>query len=476
MKTNPKTFPDNFFWGAAFAANQMEGAYDEDGKGLCIADINEFKGDIPAEKRSNKELSAVQVKELLEKENGRFPKRRGIDFYHTYKEDIALLKQLGFNSFRTSINWARIFPNGDDEQPNEAGLQFYDNLFDELHKNGLEPLITLSHYEMPLHLALEYNGWSNRRLIDFFEKFAKVVMERYKDKVKYWILVNQINLFHHESFNHLGIPEDQVENLEQAKMQGLHNELVACGRVMKAGREINPDFRFGFMAYYDNANPATGTSENMMKALEHDRINWYFSDMNVFGKVPSYMYRYYEDHGLEIEITEQDEEDLANTVDFVTFSYYYSKNIDEQGNLVANPGIKKANDWGWGFDPLGMRVALNQYWDRYRLPLMITENGMGFTEKPGPDGIVHDPYRVEFYREHLRQAREAIRDGVDLIGYYAWGPMDIVSCSSSEMEKRYGFIHVDLDNDLQGSGKRTFKESAGWLQQVLTSGGKEGLD
>lgn len=474
MKKNPKTIPQNFFWGGAVAANQLEGAYQEGGKGLCIADINEYREDLPPEKRSNKELSAKKIYELLGKDEANFPKRKGIDFYHTYKEDLKLLSGMKLNSFRTSINWARIFPNGDDETPNEEGLKFYDDLFDEMHKNGMEPLITLSHYEMPLNIALKYNGWSNRKTIEMFVKYCKIVFERYKNKVKYWILVNQINLIHFESFNHLGIPSDQVENLMNAKYQGVHNELVACAQAMKVGREINPNFQFGMMIYYGNAVPEYGSSEAQMAAIKHNQQQYYYSDVSVRGYIPSYMYRFYEENNLNIEITQQDIESLKNTVDFVTFSYYYSMNINEKdSDCYPNKFTKSANDWGWGMDPVGLRVALNEYYDRYQLPIMITENGMGFYDNVEEDGAIHDPYRVEFYREHIRQMKEAIYDGVEVIGYYAWGPIDLVSCSSCEMEKRYGFIYVDYDNHHNGTGKRMIKDSYYWFKEVIESNGEK---
>ena len=474
MKYNKNKFPKDFLWGGAVAANQLEGGYLDGGKGLCIADINEFKGDLPPEKRSNKELSTIEVEELLNKKDGNFPKRLGIDFYHTYKEDIALLAGMKMKSFRTSINWARIFPNGDDEIPNEEGLKFYDDLFDELLKYGIEPLITLSHYEMPLNIALKYNGWYNRKTIDMFEKYCRTVFERYKDKVKYWILVNQINLITYESFNHLGIPSDRVENILEAKYQGIHNELVACGRVIKAARKINPKFKIGAMTYYGNAFPERGSSEDMLAAVKYGQLQYYYTDVEVRGYIPSYMYRFYEDNQLNIEITQSDIEDLKNTVDYVTFSYYYTTNINAQcKDTIPNKNIKSANEWGWGMDPVGLRVALNEYYDRYQLPIMITENGMGFYETIGEDGHIHDKYRVEFLKEHILQIKEAIHDGVDVIGYYPWGPIDLVSCSSSEMEKRYGFIYVDYDNYHQGTGKRMIKDSYYWYKKVIESNGED---
>ena len=466
-------FPNNFLWGGAVAANQIEGAYNEDGKGLCIADINEFKGNLPPEKRENKEMSLKEANELHNNTHAIFPKRYSIDFYHTYKEDIKLLAGLNINSFRTSINWARIFPNGDDSEPNEEGLKFYDCLIDELLKYNIEPLITISHYEMPLNIATKYNGWYNRKTIEMFTKYCKVLFERYKDKVKYWILVNQINLIHIESFNHLGIPSDCVENLLEAKYQGLHNELVACGQAIKIGKSIRSDFQIGVMSSYGIPYAETGSSEDNLAALKYSQLEYYVSDVAVNGTIPYYMYRFYEDNHLNIDITEQDLSDIKNTVDFVSISYYYTSNINSKNkNRFHNCHIKTTNEWGWGMDPIGLRVALNQYYDRYHLPMIIAENGMGFYEHINVDGTLHDDYRINYFREHIMQLKEAIKDGVELIGYYPWGPIDIVSCSSSEMEKRYGFIYVDLDNELKGSGKRYIKDSYHWYKKVIESNGE----
>ena len=292
--------------------------------------------------------------------------------------------------------------------------------------------------------------------------------------MKYWILVNQINLFHIESFNHLGIPSDRVDNLMEAKYQGLHNELVACARAVKIGKEINPNFQLGVMASYGIPYPETGSSEDNLAALKYSQQEYYVTDMAVNGEIPYYMYRFYEDNDLNIEIIEQDKEDLKNTVDYVSFSYYYTSNINSQSQgRFHNSHIKVTNDWGWGMDPLGLRIALNQYYDRYHLPIIISENGMGFYEKMNEDGTVHDDYRINYIKEHIMQIKEAIHDGVNVIGYYPWGPIDLVSCSSSEMEKRYGFIYVDLDNELKGTGKRSLKDSYYWYQKVIASNGEE---
>lgn len=473
MKKNANKFPNDFLWGGATAANQWEGAWQEGGKGLCAADINEFKGDLSPEERNNYDFTTEEIISLINDKEKYFPKRFGIDFYHNYKEDLALLAGLGLNSFRTSINWARIYPNGDDAEPNEEGLKFYDNVIDEMLRLGMEPLITISHYEIPLNIALKYNGWYGRETIDLFVKYCETLFRRYKDKVKYWILVNQINTFEIESFNHLGIPIDRVENINEARYQALHNELVACGRAIKIGKEINPDFMLGEMSSYHNSFPVIGSSKNMMTALKNEQLNYYFSDVETRGKIPSYMYRFYEEQGFNIEITEQDLEDLKNTVDFVSFSFYSVSNIDEEGKIHRNMYNDKVNEWGWSTDPEGLRFALNQYYDRYQVPLIVAENGMGFYEKMDENGCIHDDYRIEIVRNNVRQVKEAIYDGVEVLGYYPWGPIDIVSCSSSEMEKRYGFIYVDYDNYHNGTGKRILKDSYHWYKKVVESKGED---
>ncbi|MBL1224427.1 glycoside hydrolase family 1 protein [Enterococcus sp. BWR-S5] len=477
MKKNPTTFPDNFFWGGAVAANQLEGAYLEGGKGLSVADINRFRDDIDIRKKGNKEIATEDIEFAINDKEGIYPKRAGIDFYHTFKEDLKLLAGTGMNSFRTSISWARIFPKGDELEPNEEGLKFYDALIDEIIANGMEPLITLSHYEMPLYLTTQYNGWHDRKMIDFFTCFSEVLFNRYKGKVTYWILVNQMNLITHESFNHLGIPSDRVENLLEAKYQGVHNELVACARAVKIAKEIDPAFQIGMMSYYGNSYPASCKPEDVLAALKNNQMEYFYSDVLARGYYPGYAYRFFEDKGIDIVFGEKDEEDFRNTVDFVTFSYYYTRIIDAESSKKEDPSYAnpylEANDWGWAIDPIGLRIALNEYYDRYQLPLMITENGMGFYEQLNEKNTIEDDYRIDFLRLHIEAMKEAIHDGVDLIGYYPWGPIDLVSCSSSEMSKRYGFIYVDLDDYGKGSGKRYKKKSYDWYKQVVDSNGEE---
>lgn len=473
----PKGFPANFLWGGAVAANQLEGAYAEGGKGLCVSDLNEYHANVPLASKYNGEATTASVKEAMEAEDRVFPKRWGIDFYHTYEQDLKLLGELGLKTFRTSIDWARIFPNGDDAEPNEEGLAFYDHLIDAIVRNGMEPMITCSHYEMPVALALKYKGWASRELIGLFERYCQVLFDRYHDRVKLWILVNQINLVSVESFNHLGICADKVENLAEAKYQGVHNEMVACARATRYAHENYPDLKIGMMLCGGPDYPASPDPEDVLGCYRHNQMEYYFGDVLLRGIYPGYVLRFFEDNGYDIQFGAHDLEDLRNTADFMSFSYYYSsvcsaKSFADGNRDFANDRLP-ANPWGWSIDPVGLRYTLNAYYDRWQCPIYVTENGLGAHDVLEKDGTIHDPYRVEYFRAHIEQMRQAIQDGVDLRGYYAWGPIDIVSCSSSEMSKRYGFIYVDLDDEGKGTGRRIRKDSFAWYHDVIaTNGGK----
>ena len=482
MKQVKTGFPKAFLWGGAIAANQAEGAFLEGGKGWSVADILKVQDAGDLKKKSNKETSRNDIDFALQDKEGYYPKRYGIDFYHTYKEDLKLLAGMGLKTFRTSISWSRIFPNGDDPQPNEEGLRFYDALLDEIIKNGMEPLITLSHYEMPLHLATHYQGWYNRKTITFFVNYCETVMRRYKDKVKYWIVVNQINLIHHESFNHLGIPSDTVENLMEAKYQAIHHECTASALVTKLAHQINPDFQVGMMVYDGLSEPLTCKPEDVFANMQRNQREYFFTDLLLRGEYPGYMLRYFKEHDIHLDIREEDEQVLKeHPADFLALSYYYTcvssihaiseLDINDDGAIV-NPYID-ASEWGWGIDPLGLRTVLNYYYDRYQKPIIIAENGFGTYDEISSDGKIHDERRIAYLREHIRNVKEAIMDGVDVIGYYPWGPIDIISCSSSEMSKRYGFIYVDQDDYGNGSKRRIKKDSYDWYRRVIASNGED---
>lgn len=463
-------FPKDFLWGGAVAANQCEGAYQEDGKGLSIQDVmpRGIKGP-RTERPTPDNLKLI-----------------GIDFYHRYKEDIKLFAEMGFKVFRTSIAWSRIFPNGDDAEPNEAGLKFYDDLFDECLKYGIQPLVTISHYETPLHLAEAYDGWLDRHLIGFYEKYVRTIFTRYKDKVKYWLTFNEINSILNSPFMSGGINTPKEDLTDSQLYQAIHNELVASALATKIGHEINPEFKIGCMILSMPIYPLTPDPRDVIRAMEEEHKNSVFTDVHVRGEYPGYMKRYFREHGITLEITDEDKEILKNTVDFISFSYYVSvcatadenKNIRGEGNLlggVPNPTLK-ASEWGWQIDPRGLRYVLNQLWDKYQKPLFIVENGLGAADTLVSDGkggyTVEDDYRIEYMRDHLLQVEEAIEDGVDVMGYTSWGCIDLVSASTAEMRKRYGFIYVDRNNDGTGTLERYRKKSFYWYQSVIKSNGK----
>lgn len=483
MKNNQ--FPEGFLWGGATAANQLEGAYNEGGKGLSIFDMVQF---VPKEERGNEIEMDVKSKKELEdllagKGGDNFPKRRGIDFYHRYKEDIALFAEMGFKTFRMSISWPRIFPNGDDREPNEEGLAFYDKVFDELLKYGIEPLVTLSHYEIPLSLVQNYNGWADRRVVDLFVNYAETVFNRYKGKVKYWLTFNEINISTLSPYIGSGILIDEVEHKEQTVYQALHHQFVASARAVKACHEIIPEAMIGCMLARMEVYPETCSPDDVLEAQKEDQMNLFFTDVQVRGYYPSYMLSYFEENDIKINMLPGDEEILLqHTVDFLSFSYYMSMVASgapgkkkEKGNFfsgVKNPYLE-SSDWGWQIDPKGLRITLKKMYDRYQVPLFIVENGLGAYDKVEEDGSINDDYRIDYMRAHIEQMKEAIKEGVDLIGYTSWGCIDLISAGTSEMSKRYGFIYVDQDDYGNGTLARSKKKSFDWYKNVIVSNGEE---
>lgn len=462
------TFPANFLWGGAVAATQCEGAYDEDGKGWSTQDLAP-KGVVGA-------ITAEPMADNL--------KLKGIDFYHRYREDIAMFAEMGFSVFRFSIAWSRIFPNGDEETPNEAGLAFYDQLIDECRRHGMEPLVTLSHYETPYHLAKTYDGWCSRKMIDFFKRYVNTVMKRYKGKVHYWLTFNEINSILHNPYLSGGIltPKEQLSKSDL--YQAIHHELVASALVTKMAHEIDPDNKVGCMVIGIPSYPLTPNPDDVIANMEQDRHNLYFTDVQARGAYPKYLNRYFKENGIQIQMEEGDEEILKNSVDFISFSYYMSTcgcadpNAHPQaaGNIipgVANPYLR-SSQWGWQIDPKGLRYLLNQFYDRYQKPLFIVENGLGARDELiEKDGVltVEDDYRIEYMREHLLQVEEAIEDGVEVLGYTSWGCIDLVSASTAQMSKRYGFIYVDRNDDGSGTMARYRKKSFYWYRDVIASNG-----
>ncbi|MEC5319816.1 glycoside hydrolase family 1 protein [Brenneria populi subsp. brevivirga] len=463
------SFSNQFLWGGAVAANQCEGAYDADGKGLSIQDV------LPQGIMGG--VTATPTAENL--------KLQGIDFYHRYQDDIKLFAEMGFKVFRTSIAWSRIYPNGDDASPNEQGLDFYDKVFDECLKYGIEPLVTISHYETPLQLSKKYNGWANRRLVDFYLRFAETIFERYKGKVKYWLTFNEINSVLHQPLMSGGIMTPKSELSKQELYQAVHHELVASALAIGKGRKIMPEARFGCMILSMPVYPLTPNPDDVLAALNAEHINDFFGDVHVRGCYPGYMKRYFRENGIEIRFAEGDAEILKNSVDFVSFSYYVSvcESADRSikpsvGNLlggVPNPYLK-ASEWGWQIDPQGLRITLNKYYDRYQKPLFIVENGLGAQDTLIKDAegnfTVNDDYRIQYLNDHLIQVEEAIEDGVPVMGFTAWGCVDLVSASTAEMKKRYGLIYVDRNNDGTGTLARYRKKSFFWYKEVIASNGR----
>lgn len=475
MKKVPQGFSKDFLWGGAFAACQSEGEFDKDGRGLSTADIHLYTKDL--DRANVTEEGGGTLEDVLAKaadKVGYYPKRYGINFYHTYKEDLALLKEMGFQCFRTSISWSRIFPKGDEAEPNEEGLKFYDRLIDEIIKDGMVPIITMSHYDMPLYLASEYGGFANRKVIDFFVNYATVLLKRFKGKVKYWIVCNQVNLVPMVQFGSLGLCNGQDENMEQLMYQAVHHQFVACAKVKALGKEIDPEAHLGTMVADGTFYPASCRPEDIVYTMKHNRMQYFFTDVQLQGEYPIYAIRYFQDNNVKIVIEDGDEEIIKNNpMEFLAISYYASRMIDaETGKVSQNPHLKPT-PWEWRMDPLGLYNSLSQYWDRYGIPLLIAENGFGAIDKIEEDGKIHDEYRIDYLRQHIEQLKECSKDGVELIAYCAWGPIDIVSSSTGEMSKRYGMVYVDRDDFGKGSQERIKKDSFYWYQHVIETNGEE---
>ena len=484
-------FPKNFLWGGATAANQCEGAFLDDGKGLSVPDML-LGGDVNTPRT---------FCPTIEK-NRFYPSHQAIDMYHHYKEDIALFAEMGFKCFRFSINWARIFPNGDDADPNEAGLKFYDNLIDECKKYGIEPLVTLCHYEIPFAIVKKYHGFYNRKTIDLFIKYVTTCFERWKDKVKYWLTFNEINmtLMSKQVGNLYGVgiiqdedlnrsepcKFDELKDVPQERIQALHNEFVASAKAVIEGHKINPEFKIGCMLCHVTRYPLTPNPKDMLETQRIDHLfNDLCADVQVRGAYPFFAKKMYQDMNIDTAFMD-DEEDKkilrAGTVDFYTFSFYMTNcvTVDENAERINDSmigGVKnpylKSSDWGWQIDPDGLRWTLNKLASRYpNTPIMVVENGFGAFDKVEDDGAIHDDYRISYFREHIRAMRDAVNDGVPLIGYTTWGPIDLVSAGTGQYAKRYGFIYVNRHDDGTGDFSRSRKNSFFWYKKVISSNGE----
>lgn len=466
--------PEGFLWGGAISANQAEGAYLEGGRGLSNIDV------IPhGMKRSEVKTGNVTAPHL-EKEHF-YPSHEAIDFYHHYKEDIALMAEMGFKVFRTSISWSRLFPNGDEETPNQAGIEYYRSMFLECKKYGIKPLVTLCHFDIPMGLVEQYGAWRNRKMIEFFLRYAKTCFEEFSGLVNHWLTFNEINIILHSPFSGAGIAFEEGENRAQTTYQSAHHMLVASALATKLAHECDPANLVGCMLAGGSFYPYSCNPEDVFESVKKEQENLFFIDVQVRGAYPSYARKLFSDKNVTLEIEEGDLEGLKNTVDFISFSYYASRCVAadmngktaNEGNIVRsvkNPYLK-TSQWGWSIDPLGLRITMNQMYDRYQKPLFIVENGLGAKDKIEPDGSIADDYRIDYLRSHIKAMKEAMEDGVELIGYTVWSCIDLVSASTGEMSKRYGFIHVDKADDGSGTLKRRKKKSFDWYKKVIESNG-----
>ncbi len=486
-------FPKEFLWGGATAANQYEGGFDAGGKGVNTSDVMTAGSHTVPRRATYRNVKTGETGSLIGFgsdakfpedcipaiiDGEYYPSHTATDFYGHYEEDIALMGEMGFKTFRMSMNWARVFPNGDDSEPNQAGLDFYDKVFDECAKYGIEPLVTLSHYETPINLSIKYGGWSNRKCIDFFGNYAKTVFEYYKGKVKYWLTFNEINCMEFAPFVAGGL----MDPSEQNKAQAAHNQFVASAKAVKAAHEISDEIKVGQMLAYMPMYAYTCDPSDQLKVMEAAQNSMFYSDVQTGGEYPAYRLKKYEREGIVLDDTPEDYELIRNySADFLSFSCYGSTTVTTHddvaggdGNLfggIKNPYLQ-TNEWGWATDPACLRISLNTLYDRYHKPLWIVENGIGWDDKKEEDGSIHDDYRIDYLRQNIESMRDAINmDGVELMGYTMWGCIDLVSAGTGEMKKRYGFVHVDRDDKGNGTLKRSKKDSFHWYKKVIENQG-----
>ena len=487
-----RTFPEGFLWGGATAANQVEGGWKEGGKGISVSDCarSHLDVDVTDYHAQNKVTSEDIEKALATDDEVYYPKRHGSDFYHHYKEDIKMFAEMGFKVYRLSIAWSRIFPNADDAEPNEEGLKFYDNVFDECLKYGIEPLVTMSHYEPPINLVLKYNGWYNRKTIDMFVRFVETICKRYKDKVKYWLTFNEVDSMIRHPYTTGGLIEDRFpgKNFEEVIFQSMHHQFVASALATKICHEVIPGSKVGCMLTKLTYYPYTCKPEDVLTMQQSMRSTYCYSDTQVFGEYPAYLLSRFRNKGINIvKETGDDEIMKAYPVDFVSFSYYHSScvaadttNLEQAaGNTITavkNPYVP-SSDWGWQIDPIGLRISMVDLYDRYRKPLFIVENGLGAVDKVEEDGTINDQYRIDYLKAHMKAMLDAIElDGVECMGYTSWGCIDLISESTKQMSKRYGYIYVDCDDYGKGTYKRIPKKSFYWYKDVIATNGASLFD
>ena len=481
---------ENFLWGGATAANQFEGGYNEGGRGLATSDTK-TNGSLTRKRKHSFLDEHNQIIYLHESEwishqyqavidqDMYYPSHKAVDFYHCYKEDIALMAEMGFKCFRMSISWTRIFQQGNEEKPNEEGLKFYDQVFDECLKYGIEPVVTINHFDMPIYLAQHQDGWLSRQTIDCHLRYCQTLFERYKGKVKYWMTFNEINLL--RGYATLGIHEMTPQKYYQA----LHHIFIASALTVQLGHQIDKNNQIGMMlanilTYPESCNPQDVALELNVSR----RLKYLFADVQCRGYYPSYALKLMEKENIQLVKEESDDQILKNgCVDYIGFSYYNSGVVTtrEDAGMALGNGVQMAHNpylkesaWKWPIDPIGLRISLNLLWDRYQKPLFIVENGLGAEDHVEEDGSIHDDYRIDYMRDHIIEMKKAVEeDGVDLIGYTPWGCIDLVSAGTGEMKKRYGMIYVDMDDEGKGTLKRMKKDSFYWYQKVIQSHGEE---
>ncbi len=466
----------DFLWGGATAANQCEGGFREGGRGMAIVDV------IPhGVYRMPVMNGTMDYRDLPE--DTHYPGREAIDMYGHYKEDIALFAEMGFQCYRFSFSWSRLFPTGEEAEPNQEGLQFYDDVVNELLRYGIEPVVTLCHFDAPLFLVEKYGSWKSRKMIDSFLRYCDTVFRHFKGRVRYWITFNEINMLMHLPFMGAGIRLKEGEDELRVKYQAAHHELVASALAVKLAREISPEFQIGCMLAAGSVYPYSCNPADVWESMKKDRENYFFIDVQARGKYPGYAKKYLTRQGIELEMRVEDTEILKeNTVDFIALSYYNSrcarsdgKGEASGGNVFAsakNPYLE-CSQWGWPIDPMGFRITLNALYDRYQKPLFVVENGIGAVDAVKEDGSIDDDYRIDYLRSHIRAMMEAAdEDGVDIMGYTPWGCIDLVSATTGEMSKRYGLIYVDKDDDGKGTLNRVRKKSFYWYKEVIASNGE----
>jgi len=469
-------FPQGFLWGGALAANQAEGAHLEGGKGLTTVDMIPHGANRMAVKLGQEQRFTLRDDEF-------YPSHEAIDFYHRYKEDIALMAEMGFTVFRTSIAWSRLYPKGDEQEPNAEGIAFYRALFEECRKYNIEPLVTLCHFDVPMHLVVEYGSWRNRQMVDFFTRYARTCFEAFDGLVKYWLTFNEINILLHSPFSGAGLVFEEGEDREQVKYQAAHHELVASALATRIAHEVNPHNQVGCMLAGGSFYPYSCKPDDVWAALQKERENLLFIDVQARGAYPAYAASLFREKGIQLLKAPEDDDILKHSVDFVSFSYYASRcasaDMNQDNTSAANvvkslrnPHIE-VSQWGWGIDPLGLRITMNSLYDRYQKPLFLVENGLGAIDEINAAGEIEDDYRIDYLRAHISAMGDAIADGVPLLGYTSWGCIDLVSASTGEMSKRYGFVHVDRDDAGQGTLARRRKKSFWWYRQVIASNGED---